>query len=46
MVFDKNLSTNEYEEREKKLRENFKEKEKRILEERTSLQRKIDNLER
>ena len=46
MIFDKTLLSSEFEEREKKLRENFKDKEKRIIEEKTSLLRKVDNLER
>jgi chromosome segregation ATPase len=46
MVYEKNLSSNEFEGREKKLRETFKEKEKKMIEERSTLLKRIDVLEK
>lgn len=42
LVFEKNLSADEFEEREKKLREGFKQREKSLMEERAAALRRAD----
>jgi hypothetical protein len=44
MLFEKSMSSNEFEGREKKLREGFKEKEKKMIEEKSASLKRIDGL--